>query len=492
MVERRKTALMLLVLVATASFVFAYKLGSNSYWLDEMITLYRTQRGWKMHYHAWPPFYFWLVWIWAKLFGVSEVALRSFSVLWGVLAVLATFYLGSLFSLELGFFASIFLIFNQNMVRYAQEARGYTMLLALSALSVILFVRMLEGRARKKEWCILALINILGTITHYAFILFMFSEYLVAFTYTLISKKASEKSPMGELLWSLGVWMAFMAVYLVIVHKALFGNRPVMSPRLGTIGVLTLMVSLVAASLWQKVILLGLLASSVILALADHQWRKWVVIVVSITGLFLVLVAIRSLTGQPMWKVRYLLPVLPLACLLMAYPLSKLSFHRSLLLAAVWVVITGHHLMTGYYSKPFKASWREAASWIKDHHHGELVVVNWYKYYRRYYLNCEIEHMRCIDAKKFLKMVKRGKMDLSEVQGIWLLLPQGGKWRWDKEIDALLRDKGFRVNREEIVGIRSRVIHFLRMREERPVESEGFLYRLLHAEKGRPSFREES
>ncbi len=491
MVERKKVAIMLIVLVATASFVFAYRLGSNSYWLDEMITLYRTQRGWKMHYHAWPPLYFWLVWIWAKVFGVSEVALRSFSVVWGVLAVVITFYLGSLFSPELGFFASVFLIFNTSAVRYAQEARGYTMLLAFSALSVALFIRLLEGKTEEKEWRVLALVNILGAVTHYVFIFLLFGEYLVAFIYALTSKRDPGKSPLGDILKSLGVWVVFMVVYLVIVHKALFSNRPVMSPHLGITGILTLVVGLVATSLWQKMIFSGLLVSTAVLAFVDGQWRRWAVIMASFIGIFLVLMALKSLTGRPMWKVRYLLPVLPLVCLLMAYPLSKLSFRNSLLLAGVWVVVTGYYLTTSYYSKPFKASWREAASWIRNHHHGELVIVNWYKYYKRYYLSCGAERMRCMDAKKFLKIVKRGRMDLSEVQGLWFLLPQGGGWRWDREIETLLRGKGFWVDKEKRIGIRSRAIHFLRKGREGPVKSKGLFHRLLHAEKGGSSLGED-
>ncbi|RLD97693.1 MAG: hypothetical protein DRI91_04725, partial [Aquificota bacterium] len=58
-----KRDLLVALLVLSSLLLFSYKLGAESYWLDEMITLYRTQTGWKLHYAAWPPLYFWLVWI---------------------------------------------------------------------------------------------------------------------------------------------------------------------------------------------------------------------------------------------------------------------------------------------------------------------------------------------------------------------------------------------------------------------------------------------
>lgn len=90
-----------------------------------------------------PPVYFIVIWLWAKVAGNSEVALRALSLLWGmgavaVFAVLARRWLAPAEALVAGFVFAATPI----LARYLIEVRGYTMLLFLAVVCIAAFERL--------------------------------------------------------------------------------------------------------------------------------------------------------------------------------------------------------------------------------------------------------------------------------------------------------------------------------------------------------------
>ena len=77
------------------------------------------------------------------LFGSSEASLRSLSVVFGVIAVLATYAIGRRYGY--GFAAGLLLAVSPFFVAYMQEVRTYAMFVAWSALSTLAFLRYREG-----------------------------------------------------------------------------------------------------------------------------------------------------------------------------------------------------------------------------------------------------------------------------------------------------------------------------------------------------------
>ncbi len=452
-----KRYLLVALLVLSSLLLFSYKLGAESYWLDEMITLYRTQTGWKLHYAAWPPLYFWLAWIWARIFGISEVALRFLSVLWGVIAVVSVFYLGSLFSIRTGIFASVLTMFNPIVVKYAQEARGYTMLLALSAFSAAMFVKVLKGSPGEKDWLYLALVNIAGSLTHYSFILFMIGGYTAAFSFISIYGGERSRELCRHIVKSLKALFLFAAVYFPVVSKAILKHKAALSRHTAVV-----MLNLLGVTLWQRVFIFALVGWSIILAVTRTKWRRWAFFLLVTVAVFLTIMTLKNQLGRPLWRARYLLPIVPLLSVVSAYPMANIDLKKSLLLITVWIFLTVSYLVPNYYHHTEKANWREAATWILSHNRGEPVIVNWYKYYRLYYLDCSFHRVQCWDLKKLLKRIKKGRAFLGGLKGLWVLYPQGGKWRVNKEMEESLKEHGFTLDWEIRVGRRSRILHFIR------------------------------
>ncbi len=185
-VHRLLPALILLV----AAGVRGYALGRSSFWSDEGNTWALVQRSWAEIAAAaaadiHPPGYYWLLKLWASLWGTSEGSLRSFSALCGVLLVAATWALGSRIvamggesgrrvpswlPLSAAWLAALLPF----QVYYSQEARMYMLLALLAALLFLALLRLLQpaalaGGAAVRDYVAYGAAATAGLWTHYSF-----------------------------------------------------------------------------------------------------------------------------------------------------------------------------------------------------------------------------------------------------------------------------------------------------------------------------------
>ena len=143
--------LVLLTIVLLAFAVRVYHLDFQSLWRDEMdairfaqdspsaLLANFTRAGWN------GPLYYLLLRPWLAVAGDSEFALRFFSLLWGVLAVPLTYAVGRrLLAPPPAILASLLVALSPYLVWYSQEGKMYALILALTLLSVYLYVQALE------------------------------------------------------------------------------------------------------------------------------------------------------------------------------------------------------------------------------------------------------------------------------------------------------------------------------------------------------------
>ncbi len=144
----------LLVLAAALRF---YAIGRSSFWSDEGNTWALIQRSFghiardaaaDIH----PPGYYWLLKLWASVWGLSPAALRSFSALCGVLLVALIFVLAQRLArpearLRLPLLAGLMAALNPFQIYYSQEARMY-MLLALESAALFWLLLALQDAQR--------------------------------------------------------------------------------------------------------------------------------------------------------------------------------------------------------------------------------------------------------------------------------------------------------------------------------------------------------
>jgi hypothetical protein len=146
----------LLALVTVAAVIRIITIDNQSFWADEALTAYEAGQSFTAMLHTvtsietTPPLYFVLIWIWAKGFGTSEVALRSISAMAGVALVpIAYLCARELLDRRAGVIAAALVVVNPFAIWYSQEARAYMLLAALSGASFLWFLRSRRDPSRR-------------------------------------------------------------------------------------------------------------------------------------------------------------------------------------------------------------------------------------------------------------------------------------------------------------------------------------------------------
>jgi mannosyltransferase len=135
-----------------------YKLGDHNLWFDEYFSLKITTNFsfWGMDYN--PPFYYMLSSFWIRSVGPTlanyladgEFILRSLSMIFGVISIPFIYALGKLlFNTKVGLISAFFLSISPMHIWYSQEARGYSLAVLLTMLTVFVFYRAL---LENKSW----------------------------------------------------------------------------------------------------------------------------------------------------------------------------------------------------------------------------------------------------------------------------------------------------------------------------------------------------
>ncbi len=137
-----------------------------------------------------PPFYYILLHFWVRLFGESEIAARSLSLLAFTLAtVIVIFWAEKLFHKHwLSLFLPLFFFVNPMLLYYAFEVRTYGWYIFFAVLSMYAY--------SEKKWRLFVASSVLGFYTHSFFILLPFVSLVhfilirrrrLAFRFSLIS-----------------------------------------------------------------------------------------------------------------------------------------------------------------------------------------------------------------------------------------------------------------------------------------------------------------
>lgn len=192
------TAILPLVITLLALVLRLYRLGAQSLWYDEGVSVYLARMS-LPQLTAWtaddiqPPLYYYLLHFWLPLFGQSssEFVVRFPSLFFGVLTVPLMYKVGRLlFGPMAGLLAAFLTAISPLYLWYSQETRMYTMLTFLGLLSSYLLLKALERNTYPYSkgsllWLAFAAANAAAAYTHYfAFFVMAFQGiYLVAWSW---------------------------------------------------------------------------------------------------------------------------------------------------------------------------------------------------------------------------------------------------------------------------------------------------------------------
>jgi hypothetical protein len=149
-------------------------LGLQSYHHDEVITAARVlpgSFGQMLHEvrvsESTPPLYYLIAWGWSKVFGLGEVGLRSLSALFGSATIPVAFLIGrELRGRRAALITAALAAFNPMLIWYSQEARAYSLLILLCAVSLLFLLRYLH-HGRRRDLALWSISSALALISHY-------------------------------------------------------------------------------------------------------------------------------------------------------------------------------------------------------------------------------------------------------------------------------------------------------------------------------------
>ena len=206
-----------------------YKIGETSLWYDECFSIDLGNDSCEeiIHYSLYndtnPPFYILLIHFWIKVFGDSEVALRSVSAISGSLACSIFFLLAlKFFNWQTAVF-SILLYFSSNdLYYYSQEGRTYGLILFLCIISNFTFLNLIK----KPNWTIAVLLGLINICIFYSHTLACINiigqillVFILCFNKGLPSSAIKNTTvfftyKIGFIKWYLVSWFVFILLFL--------------------------------------------------------------------------------------------------------------------------------------------------------------------------------------------------------------------------------------------------------------------------------------
>jgi mannosyltransferase len=205
-------------IVALAAIVRFATLDQQSFWYDEAVTVGLLRMDFVdmldriPDSESTPPLYYTLAWLWAKVFGTGEVGLRSLSALLGTAFVPIAYLIGvRAASVRVGLVAAALAAVNPLLVWYSQEARVYSMLVLVSGLSFLFFIKLLTGDPRRRTLVLWALISGAALATHY------FAAFLVAIEAIWLLATAAHRRPI--VIAAIGLAVVQLAHLPLLLHQ---------------------------------------------------------------------------------------------------------------------------------------------------------------------------------------------------------------------------------------------------------------------------------
>jgi len=372
----------LLILVALAAILRFYKLGFDSFWLDELFvaneadphqslgSLFLALKSSDQH----PPLFYLAERCFFYFFGESESTARMLPAAAGVVSIFAVYRLGKEIANErLGLIAGTLTCVNSFHIHYSREARGYMFAFLFSTLSLVYLFRLLKHLRRKDAW-IFSLFGLLTMYSHYFGVFLVFGEFCAA---ALLFPGEKEKplfvrrfvlsgivilagySVWLPVLFSLGKIRSFWIEplpgdWVLRFFGHYFGDIP---------GLAYVMAALLA------VYLAGVLARRTGRWPATHRPAlAKSLIVLGVPTLFCyVLPYIRGLFVTPMLQDRYTIVVLPCLLMFIAYGIEMIptARARNIVVGVLFCFsLLGEIGILGTWSKPHKTQFREVTEFM--------------------------------------------------------------------------------------------------------------------------------
>jgi len=413
------------IILVIAALIRFTGLTKRDFWYDEAFTGIAVKESWQGMFSmitndVHPPLYYATLKIFASFFNYSVVGIRIYSAIFGVLAIWALYlFTKELFNKKAAIFAAILATVSPIAIQYSQEARMYSMLVALVLFAAYFLVRALKTN-QQKYYILWGLFVGLSALTHYMGIIFS-PLYLLAYVAwkawdfedfkkqaswqslgNLIKKILPDKKIMAGILASVIVFSPWLGKFFFHVsHRgsALDWIKPV---SLGDIFTNVQMfffgtpLGEMSAGMPQPNEFIGVehLTTRVILAVAlvlitlylyKNSNRRELTVAYIFSFGFLLLIYAMSLLGKQYFVVRYVLAAGYFLFVIIGFWLSKLNWKYILASFALYAILFLSIVPVGY-----SRGYNEMIKHLDKYQGKHFYILNSFDYViSKYYLGAD-------------------------------------------------------------------------------------------------------
>jgi uncharacterized membrane protein len=337
------------ILIVVIHIIFkSYLLDYAGFWYDETFGLFFSQQDWGLikHTSEWdmnPPFYYYFLWIWRHLFGISEFAIRFSSVLFSALAA-GMIYIFSIkhFNKTTALIALIIYTSSNEIFFYAHEARCYSILFFLTLCSSYFYFNLLTKKSISSIiW--LGIINFLLIYTHYLTGLIL--AFQVLLTLVFYNKEFAKRIGIAYLLILLLSFWRFTkkTILLIFNHeKSFWLSKPTLYDLKTTIYDFFNGKEIFFFYLILIFVILIIIYLNKSILIKEFITIKPLYIMLCSMGVISICFVISSIT--PVFTKRYVVYAVPFICILIGFFISKINNTK------LKYVVTGLICMMSIYS----------------------------------------------------------------------------------------------------------------------------------------------
>jgi|TARA_Y100000310_G_scaffold217524_1_gene218564 uncharacterized membrane protein len=196
--ETRGIQVLVFLSILTISFIIILSI-DNSIWLDEAATILESNRNlaeiisFLKKDGLGPPLYYFLLSLWMRVFGISEFAVKSLSIIFYMLSLFAVYFSGkSIYDKKTGLLCLFLYMVSPLSIVHALNVRMYSLLGLVGIMSTLFFLKLFLLKVdSRKDFLLYILVNVFGTFTHYWFMFVILSQivcYILLFSGSLFKK----------------------------------------------------------------------------------------------------------------------------------------------------------------------------------------------------------------------------------------------------------------------------------------------------------------
>lgn len=368
-----------------------------------------------------PPLFYIISFIWFRLFGSSEIAIRSLSFIFYLATIIFIYLIAKkLFGKAAAVFSAVLTFFNPFLFPYAFEGRMYYSLLFFVVLSFYFLIK------KNRLGYIIGIT--LSLYSHHFSVFAIFAQFI----WRIITKEQPFKKIIQDYLIAAVLYLPWLyPLYLQtsLVAGGFWLGKPTPKDLAG------LFWNFISGELIYRIQrVLPILA---IICLSIRRWsrKKFA------DDLFLILWAICppiltfliSQTKLSIFYDRYLLYSIPPIMIILASRLRKVSFLPIIAIILIYAIVSEYK-----FNHPFKKPFREFAQWIKENISSNTVIVNYngkshHLWESKYY---GIEAPLLVESGKLPFYVGTAQMTKDDVVG---RLPE------NKEIGVITSDDPYQI-----------------------------------------------